>query len=78
MLVLGTGGAGGGDLVFCEAAQDDDMVLIDCLERVSCAKVFALIIINVCIHGCLFLLGNTLGKISKYVASRARCRAGRD
>jgi hypothetical protein len=56
MLVLGTGGAGGGDLVVCEATRDDDTTLVDCLERVSCEKVSALIIIIVCIHVCLLFI----------------------
>jgi hypothetical protein len=39
-----SGGAGAGDLILCEAAQDDGPSLVDCLERVSCAKVSALIV----------------------------------
>jgi hypothetical protein len=56
MLILGTGGAGGGDLLVREAARDDDAALVNCLERVSCAKVSALIIIIVCIHVCLLFI----------------------
>jgi hypothetical protein len=50
MPVLCIGGAEAGNLVVHEAAQDDDMSLVDCLECVSCAKVSALVIIIVCTH----------------------------
>jgi hypothetical protein len=57
MLILCTGGAGGDDLVVREAARNDDATLVDCLERVSCVKVSALIIIIIiCIHGCLLFI----------------------
>jgi hypothetical protein len=39
-----TGGAGAGDLVLCDAAQDDSSSLVDCLERVCCAMVSALVV----------------------------------
>jgi hypothetical protein len=39
-----SGGADTGDLVLHEAAQDDSLSLVDCLERVSCAKVSALVV----------------------------------
>jgi hypothetical protein len=70
-------GAGAGGLVVCEAAQDNDTTLVDCLEHVSCAKVSALAIIIVCVYVYLFLLGATLHKISEYAASRACYGAGR-
>jgi hypothetical protein len=50
MLILGTGGARGGDLVVHEVVRDDDMTLFDCLEHVSCVKVSAIVIITVCIY----------------------------
>jgi hypothetical protein len=50
MLVLGTGGVGAGTLVAREAARDDDIALVDCLERVSCTKVSSLVIGIVCIY----------------------------
>jgi hypothetical protein len=39
-----SGGAGAGDLVLCEAAQDDSSSLVDYLEHVSCVKVSALVV----------------------------------
>jgi hypothetical protein len=75
MLILGTRDAGAGALDAHEAARDDNMALVDCLEHVSCAKVSSLVIIIVCIY--VFLLGATLGKISEYAASRACYGAGR-
>jgi hypothetical protein len=39
-----SGGAGAGDLVLHEATQDDSSSLVDCLERVSCTKVSALVV----------------------------------
>jgi hypothetical protein len=77
MLILSTGGAGGGDLVVHEVVRDDDTTLVDCLERVSCTKVSAIVIITVCIYVYLVLLGATLGKISKYIASRTHYGARR-
>jgi hypothetical protein len=56
ILILGTGGAGAGGLVVCEAAQDNDTTLVDCLEHVSCAKVSALAIIIVCVYVYLFFV----------------------
>jgi hypothetical protein len=50
MLVLGIGSAGAGDSVVHKAVQDDDTSLVDCLERVSCTKVSAIVIIIVCIY----------------------------
>jgi hypothetical protein len=44
MLDLGTGGARAGGLVVCEATQDDDVSLVDCLECVNYAKVSTLVI----------------------------------
>jgi hypothetical protein len=46
MLILGTGDTGAGVLVARGGARDDHMALINCLERVSCAKVsFSVVII---------------------------------
>jgi hypothetical protein len=78
MPVLGISGAGAGDLVVREAAQANDASLVDCLEHVSCTKVFALVIIIVCTDVYLLLLGTTLGVISEYSTSRACCRARTD
>jgi branched-subunit amino acid permease len=77
MLVLGTGGAGAGGLVVREAMRGNDTTLIDCLERVSCARVFALAIIIACVYIYLFLLGATLGEISEYATSHTCYRARR-
>jgi hypothetical protein len=54
MLILFTGGVGVSALVAREAARDDDATLVDCLERVSCAKVSSLVIAIVCIYVYLF------------------------
>jgi hypothetical protein len=75
--ILGAGGARAGDLVVPEAAQDDDASLVDCLERVSCAKVSALVIIIICSY-IFLLLGTTLGELSEYSTSRVHCGARRD
>jgi hypothetical protein len=52
MLVLGTGDAGCGVLVVGEDARDDDVTLLNCLERVSDAKVFFTAIANFCFSRC--------------------------
>jgi hypothetical protein len=51
-------------MVLCEAAQDDSLSVVDCLERVSCVKVSALVVYYYCTYICLLLLGTTLGEIS--------------
>jgi hypothetical protein len=71
--ISGTGGGGASDLVVCEVVQDDDTSLVDCLERVSCAKVSALVIIIICTYVYLLLLGATLGEVSEYSTSHACC-----
>jgi hypothetical protein len=64
MHILGTDGARASDLVLREATQDDNSSLVDCLERVSCAKVSALVVIITCTYVYLLSLGTTLGEIS--------------
>jgi hypothetical protein len=64
MHVSGTDGARASDLVLREDAQDDNSSLVDCLERVSCAKVSALVVIITCTYVYLLSLGTTLGEIS--------------
>jgi hypothetical protein len=59
-----SGGAGAGELVLHEAAQDDNSSSVDCLEHVSCVKVSTLVVIITCTYVCLLLLGTTLGEIS--------------
>jgi hypothetical protein len=39
------GDARAGDLVLCKATQDDTLLLVDCLEHVSCVKVSALLLL---------------------------------
>jgi hypothetical protein len=64
MHISGTDGARASDLVLREATQDDNSSLVDCLERVSCAKVSALVVIITCTYVYLLSLGTTLGEIS--------------
>jgi hypothetical protein len=73
MPVSGTGGGGASDLIVCEAAQDDDTSLVDCLEHVSCVKVSALVIIVICTYVYLLLLGAIHGEVSEYSTSCACC-----
>jgi hypothetical protein len=70
-------GVGASALVAREATRDDDTLLVDCLECVSCTKISYLVIIVVCIYVCLFFLGAALGKISEHTASCTRYGAGR-
>jgi hypothetical protein len=56
MLVLGTGGVGAGTLVAREAARDDDIALVDCLERVSCTKVSSLVIVCIYVYLSFFFV----------------------
>jgi hypothetical protein len=39
------GDARAGDLVLRKATQDDTLLLVDCLEHVSCVKVSALLLL---------------------------------
>jgi hypothetical protein len=75
MPIFGTGGVGAGDLVVCKVVQNDDVSLVDCLERVSCMKISILVFIVVCTHVYLLLLGATLGEISEYSTSHVCCGA---
>jgi hypothetical protein len=59
-----TDGARASDLVLREATQDDNLSLVNCLERVSCAKVSALVVIITCTYVYLLSLSTTLGEIS--------------
>jgi hypothetical protein len=76
--ISGTGSAGASDMVVRKAAQDNDTSLVDCLERVTYAKVSALVIIIICTYVYLLLLGATLSEVSEYSTSRARCGARGD
>jgi hypothetical protein len=80
MLILRTGDARAGVLVARGAVRDDDIALVNCLECVSCARVFFLFLLLLLllffIHVYLFL-GAALGKISEYAASRTHCGARR-
>jgi hypothetical protein len=72
LLVLGTGDAGAIILVGHRGARNDTS-MVNCLERISCAKVSFFVIFV--IYLCLPFLGIGLGKISEYTTSRACCGA---
>ena len=65
------GGAGAGDLVLREAAQDDSSSLVDCLGRVSYVKDSALVVYYYLYLHLSFSLGATLGEISQRTASHS-------